>query len=93
MLFTVFKYSFFARLFSPTLRVLSHSYFSPYFGLIREFSLVLLRFLCILCVLSPFGTILVSKSGINFRKIGGEKLLFFSVSDTWLIYSSAGFDV
>ena len=54
----------------PTrLRVLSHSYFSTCFGLISvRFLSFYFVFLCILCVLSPFGTVLVSKFGINFLK-------------------------
>ena len=71
----------------PTrLRVLSHSYFSPYFGLISvRFLSFCFVFLCILCVLSPLGTVLVSKLGINFPKICGEKFRYsFPVSDTWL---------
>lgn len=81
----------------PTrLRVLSHSYFSPYFGLIsvrfRSFCFV---FLCILCVLSPFGTVLVSKFGINFQKNRRRKtsLFFFSKWYLALSFSSTGFDV
>ena len=61
--------------FIPTrLRVLSHSYFSPYFWLICvRFLSFCFVFLCILCVLSPFGTVLVSKFGINFLKKSAQK--------------------
>ena len=74
----------------PTrLRVLSHSYFSPYFGTIsvRFFSFCFV-FLCILCVFSPFGTVLVSKFGINFLKNRRRKnVLFFCSNDTFLWFT------
>ena len=67
----------------PTrLRVLSHSYFSPYFGLIpMRFLSFCFVFLCILCVLSPFGTVLVSKFGINFLKNWRRKNPLFFLSN------------
>ena len=71
-----------ANVLTPTrLRDLSHSYFLPYFGRISvSFSSKFLVFLCILCVLSPFGTVLVSNFGINFLKNRRRKnsLFFFS---------------
>lgn len=49
--------------------VLSHSYFKPFFKLISvRFPPNSLVFLCIPCVLSPVGIVLVSKFGINFPK-------------------------
>ena len=70
------------QLFTPTrFEVLSHSYFSPCFRQISvRFHSNFLVFLCILCVLSPFGTVLVSKLGINSLKNRRRKnsLSFFS---------------
>ena len=61
--------------------VLSHSYFSPYFGLIpMRFLSFCFVFLCILCALSPFGTVLVSKFGINFLKNRRRKNPLFFLS-------------
>ena len=75
-----------AKIIPTRLRVLSHSYFSPYFRRISvSFPSNFLVFLCILCVLSPLGTVLVSKLGINFLKNRRRKIRYsFSVSDTWL---------
>ena len=74
---------FAAKSFIPIrLRVLSHSYFSPYLGRISvEFPSFFLVFLCILCVLSPFGTVLVSKFGINFLKNRRRKNPLFFLSN------------
>ena len=67
----------------PTrLRVLSHSYFSPYCWRISvRFLSFCFVFLCILCVLSPFGTVLVSKFGINFLKNRRRKNPLFFLSN------------
>ena len=81
----------------PTrLRVLSHSYFSTYFGQISvRFLSFCFVFLCILCVLSPFGTVLVSKFGINFLKNRRRKNSLFFSSKWYLARTKVpnGFDV
>lgn len=77
-----FKSNFYMKyIIQIRLRVLSHSYFSPYFGLISvSFLSFCFVFLCILCVLSPFGTVLVSKFGINFLKNRRRKISLFFFS-------------
>ena len=72
----------FCNVVTPTrFEVLSHSYFSPYFRRIPvRFLSFCFVFLCILCVLSPFGTVLVSKFGINILKNRRRKISLFFFS-------------